>query len=48
MRKQKEVCTFCKGKGVIKDYGVNNHFKQALKQTWHEIIKCPYCKWFKK
>ena len=40
----KTKCPTCKGKKIIKDYYVNNHFKQSLKMTWHQIIKCPDCK----
>ena len=41
-------CPTCKGTKKIKDYHVNNHFKQSLKMTWHEIIDCPDCKWFER
>jgi uncharacterized protein YbaR (Trm112 family) len=44
----KQICPMCKGTNKIKDYHVNNHFKQSLKMTWHETIKCPYCKHFLK
>jgi hypothetical protein len=38
-----KICKMCNGTKKIKDYYVNNHFKQSLKMTWYEIIKCPYC-----
>jgi hypothetical protein len=41
-------CPTCKGTKKIKDYHVNNHFKQSLKMAWHEIIDCPDCKWFER
>ena len=35
-------------KRKIKDYHVNNHFKQSLKMSWYEIMDCPDCKWFER
>ena len=46
--KKMQKCPTCNGKRKIKDYHVNNHFKQSLKMVWHEIIDCPDCKWFER
>jgi len=41
---KKNKCNFCNDKGKIKDFYINNfNYKQALKQSYFVLIKCPYC-----
>lgn len=41
---KKNKCNFCNDKGKIKDFYINNfNYKQALKQSYFILIKCPYC-----